>query len=45
MQTHSNTPVVFFLSIIEVGLVLQSKASIVGAIVAGSGGARATGLS
>lgn len=45
MNTHSNTPVVFFLSIIGAGLVLQSKAGIIWAIVAGSGGAGTTGAS
>lgn len=43
MQAQWNTPVVFFLSMIGAGLVLQSKAGIIGAIVAGSGGAGTAG--
>lgn len=40
---HLNTPVVFFLSIVAVWLVLQGEADVVGAVVAGPGGAGAAG--
>lgn len=44
LHTSSHTPVIFFLSLMAAGLVLQRKAGVIRAIVAGSGGAGATGL-
>lgn len=40
---HSDTPAVIFLGSIGAGLVLQSKAGVIRAVVAGSGGAGTTG--